>query len=150
MAPWGPRFAGGAGLCGFGSATPRRTRRGRGGRTEVTTSLQRPASRASRGSTVRELDSFEILPDHAMMPTGSSGVPRSAWQRTRRASTWHRGYALLLVALDCVAIALADFTATSTFAQSNAGFQSNHALFMVIDRKSTRLNSSHPSISYAV
>jgi len=81
---------------------------------------------------VRELDSFEILPDHAMMPTGSNGVPRSAWQRTRRASTWHRGYALLLLALDFVAIALADFTATSTFAQSNAGFQSNHALFMVI------------------
>jgi exopolysaccharide biosynthesis polyprenyl glycosylphosphotransferase len=81
---------------------------------------------------VRELDSFEILPEHAMTPLGPNGVPRSAWQRTRRASTWHRPYALLLLLLDYLAIVLADYTAISSFEQANAGFQKNHALFMLI------------------
>ncbi len=66
------------------------------------------------------------------MPLGPNGVPRSAWQRTRRASTWHRPYAMLLVALDYVAVALADLTATSALNQANAGFQTNHGLFMLI------------------
>jgi exopolysaccharide biosynthesis polyprenyl glycosylphosphotransferase len=81
---------------------------------------------------VRELDSFEILPEHAMTPLGPNGVPRSAWQRTRRASTWHRPYAVLLVLLDYVAIVLANLTAISTLDQATAGFQKNHALFMTI------------------
>ena len=81
---------------------------------------------------MRELDSFEILPEHAMTPLGPNGVPRSAWQRTRRASTWHRPYALLLLLLDYLAIVLADYTAISSFEQANAGFQKNHALFMLI------------------
>ncbi|MCW2689097.1 MAG: UDP-phosphate galactose phosphotransferase [Mycobacterium sp.] len=81
---------------------------------------------------MRELDSFEILPEHAMTPLGPNGVPRSAWQRTRRVSTWHRPYALLLIALDYLAIVLADLTAISTLDQAASGFKTNHTLFMVI------------------
>src|SRR5947208_3141904 len=56
---------------------------------DVTTSLQRPASRASRSNSVRELDSFEIIPE---APTVANGVPRSAWFRSRRRATWYRSY----------------------------------------------------------
>ena len=38
-------------------------------------------------------DSFEIIPP-------ANGVPRSAWYRNRRLSTWHRPYAAMLVGLD--------------------------------------------------
>ena len=54
---------------------------------EVTTSLQRPASGASRKVSVRELDSFEILPE---APPPANGVPRSTWFRNRRRATWYR------------------------------------------------------------
>jgi exopolysaccharide biosynthesis polyprenyl glycosylphosphotransferase len=81
---------------------------------------------------VRELDSFEILPDHAMMPLGPNGVPRSAWQRTRRASTWHRPYALVLLVLDYIGVVLADETAIFTINRANSGFQKNHTLFLFI------------------
>jgi len=81
---------------------------------------------------VRELDSFEILPEHAMTPLGPNGVPRSAWQRTRRASTWHRPYALLLLVLDYAAIVLADLTAINTQEHSKAGFTDNQGLLLTI------------------
>jgi exopolysaccharide biosynthesis polyprenyl glycosylphosphotransferase len=81
---------------------------------------------------VRELDSFEILPDHELTAFGPSGVPRSAWQRTRRASTWHRSYALVLIVLDYAAIVLADLTAKLWLNQSASGFQQDHALFQAI------------------
>jgi exopolysaccharide biosynthesis polyprenyl glycosylphosphotransferase len=98
----------------------------------VTTSLRRPAGQSSTNHTVRPIDSFEILPDHAVSPLGPNGVPRSAWLRTRRASRWHRPYALVLVVLDYVAVVLANLTAISTLDQATAGFQKNHGLFMLM------------------
>jgi exopolysaccharide biosynthesis polyprenyl glycosylphosphotransferase len=67
-----------------------------------------------------------------MTPLGPNGVPRSAWQRTRRASTWHRPYAFVLLVLDYVGVVLADETAIFTINRANSGFQENHALFLVI------------------
>jgi exopolysaccharide biosynthesis polyprenyl glycosylphosphotransferase len=58
------------------------------------------------------LDSFEIIPDR---PLQTNGVPRSAWARKRRASTWHRAYVMALVVLDFLGAALADLTASSLF-----------------------------------
>jgi len=58
------------------------------------------------------LDSFEIIPDR---PLQTNGVPRSAWARKRRASTWHRAYVVALIALDYVGALLADVTASSLF-----------------------------------
>jgi exopolysaccharide biosynthesis polyprenyl glycosylphosphotransferase len=58
------------------------------------------------------LDSFEILPDR---PLQTNGVPRSAWARKRRASTWHRAYLVALFLLDYLGAVLADLTATSLF-----------------------------------
>jgi exopolysaccharide biosynthesis polyprenyl glycosylphosphotransferase len=82
---------------------------------------------------VRDLDSFEIIPERsAMTPLGPNGVPRSAWQRTRRASTWHRPYAALLVVMDFIAAALADYTAIWRFEQAQAGFQQDEQLFRLI------------------
>jgi exopolysaccharide biosynthesis polyprenyl glycosylphosphotransferase len=52
-----------------------------------------------------------------------NGVPRSTWFRSiPRLSTWHRPYALLLLALDYVATALASLTAITIFEQADAGF----------------------------
>jgi exopolysaccharide biosynthesis polyprenyl glycosylphosphotransferase len=81
---------------------------------------------------VRELDSFEILPEHELTPSGPNGVPRSAWQRTRRVSTWHRPYALILLLVDLLAIELADWTAYATLPQSDSGFEAHRSLFMAI------------------
>ncbi|GAA2330654.1 sugar transferase [Dactylosporangium salmoneum] len=80
-----------------------------------------------------ELDSFEILPDHHMMdPLGPNGVPRSAWQRTKRAARWHRPYAAILVLLDAGAAALASLTAAAGLDQANSGFQNQPALFNLV------------------
>jgi exopolysaccharide biosynthesis polyprenyl glycosylphosphotransferase len=95
----------------------------------VTTSRQRPAGRASRKTKVRKLDSFEILPETPQTPTG---VPRSAWFRTRRRSTWYRLYSALLLVLDGAAIALASFTAITSLNQSRAGFEDQVGLFNLI------------------
>ena len=46
-------------------------------------------------------DSFEIIPP-------ANGVPRSAWFRARRLSTWHRPYAAALIVLDYLGVALAN------------------------------------------
>ena len=82
---------------------------------------------------MRDLDSFEILPEHAMTPLGPNGVPRSAWQRTRRASTWHRPYAAVLLLLDAAAVALASLTATSTLDdKATSGFQQIPGLFDLV------------------
>jgi exopolysaccharide biosynthesis polyprenyl glycosylphosphotransferase len=96
---------------------------------EVTTSLQRPASRASRRTSVRELDSFEIIPE---VPAAPNGIPRSAWFRNRRRATWYRSYAALLVMFDYGATALASQTAKSTLDKATSGFQRELGLFNLI------------------
>ena len=98
----------------------------------MTTSLRRPANETPHRNGARVIDSFEIIPDHESTTLSSNGVPRSAWQRTRRASRWHRPYAFALVVLDYLAVVLADLTAISTLNQATAGFQKNHGLFMLI------------------
>jgi exopolysaccharide biosynthesis polyprenyl glycosylphosphotransferase len=95
----------------------------------MTTSLQRPASGASRRTSVRELDSFEIIPEAPQVP---NGIPRSAWFRTRRRATWYRPYAALLVVFDYLAVALASFTAITSLDQSRAGFEHQVGLFNLI------------------
>jgi exopolysaccharide biosynthesis polyprenyl glycosylphosphotransferase len=70
-------------------------------------------------------DSYELTP-----PTG--GVPRSAWQRVRRLSRWHRPYRVGLVVLDYLAVVCADLTATSQLGQASSGFQHNPTLFHLI------------------
>src|SRR2546421_1561889 len=69
-------------------------------------------------------DSFEIVPP-------ANGVPRSAWFRNRRLSTWHRPYAAVLLVLDYVAILVADF-ATSRYEKASSGFQDQPGLFTLI------------------
>ena len=95
----------------------------------MTTSLQRPASGASRKASVRELDSFEIIPES---PPASNGVPRSGWFRTRRRATWYRTYAVLLVLFDYSAVALVSLLVISTVDQANAGFQERPGAFHLI------------------
>jgi exopolysaccharide biosynthesis polyprenyl glycosylphosphotransferase len=95
----------------------------------VSTSLHRSAVKPSRRSSVPPtLDSFEIIPDRPQ----TNGVPRSAWSRTRRASTWHRAYAIALIFLDLFAALMADVTAVATLNQASAGFSRHNALFQVI------------------
>lgn len=73
-------------------------------------------------------ESFEILP-----PTnGGNGVPRSAWFRTRRLSTWHRPYAAVLVGLDYLAVVLANLTTIVFIDKASSGFQHDHTLFNFI------------------
>jgi exopolysaccharide biosynthesis polyprenyl glycosylphosphotransferase len=75
------------------------------------------------------LDSFEIIPDR---PLQTNGVPRSAWARTRRASTWHRVYLVALVLLDFTGALLADITATELFEdKAGSGFATTE-LFRLI------------------
>ncbi|HEY2675236.1 MAG TPA: sugar transferase [Rugosimonospora sp.] len=59
-------------------------------------------------------ESFEIM-------SKANGVPRSAWFRTRRLSTWHRSYAAILLVLDCGAVILADLTAISLLNKATSG-----------------------------
>ena len=96
----------------------------------MTTSLHRPATTPRRSSTVQPtLDSFEILPDR---PLQTNGVPRSAWARTRRVSTWHRVYLVALVLLDFGGALLADMTAIAAFEdKANSGFSTTY-LFRLI------------------
>jgi len=99
----------------------------------VTTSLQRPTRAAtSAPATVRGLDSFEIIPGGGLTPLGPNGVPRSAWLRTRRASTWHRPYAGLLLLLDYGAVALASFLVIVTLPKAPSGFAGQPQLFNLI------------------
>jgi exopolysaccharide biosynthesis polyprenyl glycosylphosphotransferase len=70
-------------------------------------------------------ESFEIVPP-------ANGVPRSAWFRNRRMSTWHRPYAATLVVLDYVAVALANLTTISLLEKAASGFQDERALFNTI------------------
>src|SRR2546421_13076617 len=84
----------------------------------VTTSLQPPATKPTRRRMTgpRFGESFEILP-----PTnGGNGVPRAAWFRNRRLSTWHRPDAAVMLVLDYVAIPVADFSA-SRYATASSG-----------------------------
>jgi len=97
----------------------------------VTTSLQPKTTQPSRRRMTepRFGESFEILP-----PTvnGGNGIPRSAWFRARRLSTWHRPYAAVLVVLDYLAVALANFTTISLLGQAASGFQNERDLFNTI------------------
>jgi exopolysaccharide biosynthesis polyprenyl glycosylphosphotransferase len=70
-------------------------------------------------------DSFEIIP-----PT--NGVPRSAWFRTRRLSTWHRPYAAVLIVLDYLGAALANWTVISLLGDANSNFRNAHPQFTAI------------------
>ncbi|GAA2634373.1 sugar transferase [Dactylosporangium fulvum] len=82
-----------------------------------------------------ELDSFEILPDHELTTSlGPNGVPRSSWQRTKRASRWHRPYAALLLLLDFGGAVLASLTATANLDpnKTTAGFHGQPGLFNLI------------------
>ncbi|MBT8225741.1 MAG: sugar transferase [Dactylosporangium sp.] len=78
---------------------------------------------------MRELDSFEIIPDK---PTVPSGVPRSTWFRTRRASRWYLPYAFALVCLDYSAAVLASATAIWTLEKASSGFRDAPGLFNLI------------------
>jgi exopolysaccharide biosynthesis polyprenyl glycosylphosphotransferase len=70
-------------------------------------------------------DALEVAPK-------AGGVPRSAWFRARRRSTWHRWYAAALILVDLAAVVLADLTATTQLDQANAGFQHQATLFHVV------------------
>src|SRR3989440_221818 len=70
-------------------------------------------------------DSFEIVPP-------ANGVPRSAWFRTRRMSTWHRPYAVVLLFLDYAAVALANLVTISFYEKAPSGFQGLRPLFDLI------------------
>jgi exopolysaccharide biosynthesis polyprenyl glycosylphosphotransferase len=67
-------------------------------------------------------ETFEIVPQ-------SNGVPRTAWFRARRLSTWHRAYAGVLIGLDYLAVVLADLTATTQLDQATSGFKNSAGLF---------------------
>ena len=97
----------------------------------MTTSLRRPEKKVGQLRSVRELDSFEIIPDHPQTP---SGVPRSTWYRTRRAARWYVPYAIALVGLDYLAALLASVTAVATLApeRASSGFQNQLGLFSLI------------------
>src|SRR5207248_2662355 len=96
----------------------------------VTTSLQPTAPEPSRRrlSEPRFGESLEILPP----ANGGHGVPRSAWFRNRRLSTWHRPYAAALIVLDFIGVALANLTTVSRLGQATSGFQHQHTLFNAI------------------
>jgi exopolysaccharide biosynthesis polyprenyl glycosylphosphotransferase len=59
-------------------------------------------------------EAFEIVPK-------ANGVPRTAWFRTRRLSTWHRSYAGILLGLDYAAVILANLTAISLLNKATSG-----------------------------
>src|SRR5258707_12086181 len=101
-----------------------RTIAAREGTPTVTTSLHSPATEPTRRkmTDTRYGEPFEIVPK-------ADGVPRSAWFRTRRRSTWHRAYASALIVLDYLAVVLADLTATTQLDQAPSGFQNNVGLF---------------------
>jgi exopolysaccharide biosynthesis polyprenyl glycosylphosphotransferase len=73
-------------------------------------------------------ESFEILPPS----NGTNGIPRSAWFRNRRLSTWHRPYAAVLLVLDFLAVTLANLTTISLYEKSPSGFQDRPELFNLI------------------
>jgi len=78
----------------------------------VTTSLQRPEIGRRLTETRVNVDVEPV----------TSGVPRSAWTRSARASTWHRPYALLLLVLDFFGAVAASATAVAFTAHPTAGF----------------------------
>jgi exopolysaccharide biosynthesis polyprenyl glycosylphosphotransferase len=76
-------------------------------------------------SDTRYGETFEIIPK-------ADGIPRSAWFRNPRRSTWHRTYAIALIILDYLAVVLADLTATTQLDQANSGFQHHAGLFPLV------------------
>src|SRR2546423_8760878 len=120
--------------CGNCAAWDGEMRRASGageGAPTVTTSRQPPATEPSRKPTRRRMtepsfgDSFEIVPP-------ANGVPRSAWFRARRMSTWHRPYAAVLLVLDYAAVVVANFLTISFYEKAPSGFQGLSVLFELI------------------
>ena len=103
----------------------------REGTPEVTTSLRPQAADLRHpGAGRHRMQQWEPV---EIDPSRNNGVPRSSWLRSvRRASTWHRPYAVLLLLTDYAATALASFTAISMFAQADAGFQHSPTLFTLV------------------
>ncbi|MBN1173604.1 MAG: sugar transferase [Micromonosporaceae bacterium] len=95
----------------------------------MTTSVRHPQKRIGQLRSVQDLDSFEIIPDQR---SRGSGIPRSAWFRRRRASRWYLPYALILVALDYLAAALASAATISTLEKATSGFAHAPGLFNLI------------------
>ncbi len=60
-----------------------------------------------------------------------NGVPRSAWFRARRAATWARPYATVLLFLDLICAATADFVPITMYPQATAGFENRWQLYVV-------------------
>ncbi len=95
---------------------------------DVTTSLRSSASQVRRQGKHRP---GAEGPARSFLP--HNGVPRSTWFRTsRRRSTWHRPYALLLVLIDYATAALGSYTAISLYPKAAASFQQHHGVFMLV------------------
>lgn len=97
----------------------------------MTTSLRKPSRSANSLRPVRELDSFEIIPDAPVAPSG--GVPRSSWFRVRRVSNrWYRPYAAVLILTDYLAVVLASLTVIALVPKATSGFRDQEGLFDLI------------------
>jgi exopolysaccharide biosynthesis polyprenyl glycosylphosphotransferase len=95
---------------------------------DVTTSL-RPSAAPERGRVKRHV----ALPQPVEVTKSHNGVPRSNWFRSiPRLSTWHRPYAMLLVALDYAGTALASLTAIAIFEQADSGFEVSPQVFTLV------------------
>jgi exopolysaccharide biosynthesis polyprenyl glycosylphosphotransferase len=112
------------------------------GRPQVTTSLEPRVSDVPKrgrhrvGSTVAPSTRLNGASEYQPIPPNhlnNNGVPRSSWYRSvRRASTWHRGYALALVLLDFAAAAAASITTVLKFRQADSGFQHSPQIFELV------------------
>ncbi len=89
----------------------------------MTTSLATPPAGAPGDGARRRTAATSALPESPeILPRVANGIPRSAWIRTRRLSTWHRPYAAGLLVLDYIAVVLADLTASTQLNQATSGF----------------------------
>ncbi|GIG57872.1 polyprenyl glycosylphosphotransferase [Longispora fulva] len=86
----------------------------------MTTSLQRPAPKKSRPAGTAG-DRQAVGHESEAAPV-TNGVPRSAFFRSDRTSTWAWWYSASLVALDFLSVALASFVVISWFPKAVAGF----------------------------
>jgi exopolysaccharide biosynthesis polyprenyl glycosylphosphotransferase len=107
------------------------------GRPQVTTSLEPKVTDPHRAGRHRVNATMNGKPDAeeppAVEPQRNNGIPRSSWYRTvRRASTWHRGYAFILVLIDFAAAAAASVTTVTRFSQADSGFQTSPEIFDLV------------------
>src|SRR5688500_17395175 len=80
----------------------------------MTTSLQRPLQGGERSGI-----SGDVIVEE---PT-TSGVPRTPWQHTVGAATWHRTYAVVLFGIDVLAAIAASMTPVITTGSASTGFE---------------------------